>query len=54
MGNPKDNDIENPGEATVSPDDVNEDKGTEKGAGTTEDSLHTGTSTSTSTKTERH
>ena len=54
MGNAKDNDIENPDEAPVSPDDMNEGKGTEKGAGTTEDSSDAGTNSSTSTKTESH
>ena len=52
MGDPKDNDIENPDETAVSADGMNEGKGTEIGAGTTEDSLGAGTSTSTSTNNE--
>ena len=42
MGDPKDNDIENPDEVPVSPDGMNED------------SSGAGTSTNTSTMTERH
>ena len=51
MSDPKDYDMENPDGAPISPDGMNEGKGTEKGAGTTEESSGAGTSTSTSTKT---
>ena len=54
MGNPKDSKIENPDEAPVSPDDMNEGTGTGKGAGSTENSSGTGTSTSIKRKIERH